>query len=101
MGVVADSAKPLRVALPKGKVSKALTNLSRGKQYYKKADAAMDEVLERLPRCGTCGGVMAANITVTLRSGKKFKLVDNFAEKHRTNVGQNARRFEFEEVPAP
>jgi hypothetical protein len=93
--------KPKRSPLPKGKVAKALTNLARGKKYYKKADAAMDEVLERLPRCGACGGVVAADITVTLRSGKKFKLVDNFAEKHRTNVGQNARRFEFEEMPTP
>jgi hypothetical protein len=90
--------KPRRI--PKALVAKHVHNLAKGKELYKKADVALDEALTLLPRCGSCGGVMVADIIVKLRNGKKFKLIDKFAEKHRTNVGQNARRFEFEEIPS-
>ncbi|MCU1301986.1 MAG: hypothetical protein JWQ87_2270 [Candidatus Sulfotelmatobacter sp.] len=88
-------------AVPAGKVAKHLSNLALGKKYYKKSDAALDEVLEKLPRCETCKQPVANGLEVKLRSGKKVRLVDKFADKHRTNVGQNARRYEFEEVTLP
>lgn len=87
-------------------VARHVRSLEQGKKGYKAADAAMDEFLEKLPRCESCGGVVIPEKNFKVQPTKKsaggrFRLKDKFAEKHMTNVGQNARRFELEKIPDP
>ncbi len=87
-----------------------VSSLAEGKKKYKEADLALDALIaESCEKCKTCGQLIAGQvielpdakpIPVELR-GKKFKLIDNFAEKTRVGVGLSARRFELEEVTTP
>ena len=82
-------------------------SLAEGKTRYKEADAALDHVIQSCcKRCKACGQIVAGQIVqlpdrkpipVDLR-GKKFRLVDKYAERNSIGVGLSARRFEVEEV---
>lgn len=102
-----------------------LTAHQLGKAGYKEADIALDAILATAKRCRGCGQIRAGQIitipnvaSITIPDpteptgkrkleipkelrGKKFRLLDQFAEKTRIGVGLSARRYELEEVPQP
>jgi hypothetical protein len=80
-----------------------LEALSIGKQGYKAADAALELLITqcRTDNCPECGGPRFKNNgIVKTGDGRAFRIVDKFASKNTTNVGQNVRRFEIEEIGA-
>lgn len=62
-----------------------------GKRGYKKADAAMAELVKQIK----------PGETVTLASGKKFQLKDNWEGKTQVAAISFSRRYELEEVTSP
>jgi hypothetical protein len=72
-------------------VAKHLRSLELGKRNYRKADAALDEIEQKLQ----------PGEVVELPNGRKVRFKDKFDGRNRINVGLNARRFEFEEVTSP
>ena len=77
-----------------------ITALSVGKERYKTADAALDELLKQakpgevitLPSDGPCPKELR---------GKKFRVDDKFAKKNSIGVGLSARRYELKEITTP
>ena len=78
-----------------------LETLGIGKQGYKAADSALDYLLSlcRDEDCPTCGAPRFKNGGVVKSSdGRSFRIVDKYAKKNSVPVGQNARRYEIEEI---
>ncbi len=77
-----------------------VVSLARGKFYYKKADAALELLLNQakpgdiilLPDQKPCPPAYR---------GKKFKVSDKFENRNSIGVGLSARRFELEEIETP
>lgn len=86
---------------PEALAAKVLRNKDLGKKRYKQSDAGMVEFLKSLPTCAHCGNILVPKEPITLPTGKKVALVDNFAKKHSMGVGLSARRYEFEEITTP
>jgi hypothetical protein len=71
------------------------------KQGYKTADSALDLLISKCRGvdCPTCGAPRFKNDGVVKGSdGRRFRIVDKFASRNSVPVGQNARRFELEEI---
>lgn len=80
-----------------------LTTLALGKENYKKADIALEELLDQVK----VGEVITLPNKEKLPTGhlipeelrgKKFCVADKFAKKNSIGVGLSARRYEVEEV---
>lgn len=91
--------RPAKFRPPKNLVRRHVRALALGKSKYKESDAALSEAIETAPRCSACNTPLVHDVKVKV-SGRTFRFVDKFRDKITTNVGQNARRFELEEVPA-
>jgi len=87
---------------PPGEVAaQHLEALLVGKQGYKSADAALELLItqSRTADCPTCGAHRFKNNGIVKSAdGRKFLIVDKFAHRNAVPVGQNARRFELEEL---
>lgn len=77
-----------------------LTALGKGKAQYKRSDAALDALLQKVKPGEVITLPDAPGVLAALR-GKKFKVVDKFEKKNQIGVGLSARRFELGEVTEP
>lgn len=77
-----------------------VVSLARGKKYYKRADAALDALLQQVKAGDVVSLPDAAPVPKELR-GKKFSVVDKFEKKNSIGVGLSARRYELEEITQP
>lgn len=75
-------------------------SLREGKERYKAADAALDALLAKKKPGSVIKLPAGSKVAEDLR-GKKFRVVDKFADRNSIGVGLNARRFELEEVTEP
>lgn len=77
---------------------------AKGKLGYKLSDAALQALIEKCrdADCPTCGALrLKNNGRVKSPDGRTFHIREIFAGATvMTNVGQNVRRFEVEEVSA-
>lgn len=95
------SKKPSRSVLsPEVLAVKHVVSLDRGKKYYKKADAALDALLQQSKAGDLISLPDAAPVPKELR-GKKFRVIDKFEKKNSIGVGLSARRYELEEISQP
>ena len=75
--------------------------LALAKQGYKSADASLEYLISlcRIDNCAQCGAPRFRDGgIVKTKDGRQFRIVDKFAAKNITNVGQNVRRYEVEEI---
>lgn len=92
--------RPAKFRPPKNLIRKHVRALALGKSKYKESDAALSEAIAEAPKCPNCNTPLVHDVKVKF-AGRIFRFVDKFRDKITTNVGQNARRFELEEIPAP
>ena len=72
-------------------VGKHVRSLELGKRAYKRSDASLDAILK----------AMKPGDVVTLKGGKKFQLVDEFATKTILFKPCGVRRYKLEEIAEP
>lgn len=96
-------------------IAEHLILLHLGKACYKRADLLLDLIAGqvnryepvKITRRSLGRKAIAAKLreaqklVVATVEGKKFAVSDKFANRNSIPVGQNARRFEIEEVSAP
>ncbi len=72
-------------------VGKHVRSLELGKRAYKRSDASLEAILK----------VMKPGDVVTLKGGRRYELVDEFAEKLTVFKPCGVRRFKLEEIAEP
>lgn len=90
-----------------------LVSLALGKACYKFADGTLEMILARCRKKSKAVLAVEVNekelreqfnsafdLVLAKISGKKFRIADKFASRNSIPVGQNARRYELEEIPA-
>ena len=102
MATAAKLAKKPSVSVlsPEALAVRHVVSLDRGKKYYKKADAALDALLQQSKAGDVISLPDAAPVPKELR-GKKFRVTDKFEKKNSIGVGLSARRYELEEISQP
>lgn len=70
---------------------KHIRSLELGKRAYKRSDASLEAILK----------VMKPGDVVTLKGGKKFELVDEFATRTTVFKPCGVRRYKLEEIAEP
>lgn len=84
-------------AQPSELAARHVQSLALGKKFYKRADAALDELL-KTAKAGDVIVLPDRRPVPSLLRGKKFRVIDKFEKKNSIGVGLSARRFELEEV---
>jgi hypothetical protein len=72
-----------------------LVSMKLGKQHYGAADAAL-AALRQKKKAGDVFTLPKTEEVPEEFRGKKFQLIDKFADRDSIGVGQKARRFELE-----